>query len=235
MQLLQLLPYFEHSGLLPSHPCGYGAYHSPVTTLLSTESTLLSPLSASVVYSAVDKSLLTLFDVSSWLTMTFHSNTWRTVTPVDLEVPSSLTLVLLYMSDHSPKYLFHQIQHPLSATPLRPLRPSIWLDLFIYHVRTTMTKSTSFACIGPSLWNGLLWTLWRPSALCNLNLSLNLTLKPSFSLCIRKTSWEVLINDQAQYKYVKLSIFCLVFRGINFVLLLKICCCPCSIERFFLY
>ena len=56
---MQLLPYLEHSGLLPSHQSGFTAYHSTETALLS----LLSD-----IYSAVDRSqltLLALFDVSS--------------------------------------------------------------------------------------------------------------------------------------------------------------------------
>ena len=47
---LQLLPYLEHSGLLPSHQSGYRSYHSTETALLS----LLSD-----IYSAVDKSQVT--------------------------------------------------------------------------------------------------------------------------------------------------------------------------------
>ena len=48
---MQLLPYLEHSGLLPSHQSGFRAYHSTETALLS----LLS-----YIYSAVDRSQLTL-------------------------------------------------------------------------------------------------------------------------------------------------------------------------------
>ena len=63
---MQLLPYLEHSGLLPSHQSGYRAYHSTETALLS----LLSD-----IYSAVDRSqltLLALFDVSSAFDMVDH-------------------------------------------------------------------------------------------------------------------------------------------------------------------
>src|SRR5688572_15366432 len=42
-----------------------------------------------------------------------------------------------------------------SATSLCPLRSSDRLDLFVPRVATTMAQCRSFACIGPSLWNGL--------------------------------------------------------------------------------
>jgi len=63
---MQLLPYLEHSGLLPTHQSGFRAYHSTETALLS----LLSD-----IYSAVDRSqltLLALFDVSSAFDMVDH-------------------------------------------------------------------------------------------------------------------------------------------------------------------
>ena len=64
---MQLLPYLELSGLLPSHQPGYRAYHSTETALLS----LLS-----YIYSAVDRSQLTrlaLFDVSAAFDMVDHA------------------------------------------------------------------------------------------------------------------------------------------------------------------
>ena len=66
-----------------------------------------------------------------------------------------LILVLKSQMGLAPKYLCDQIHRPLSATSLRPLRSSDRLDLFVPRVRTAMAQSRSFACIGPSLWNGL--------------------------------------------------------------------------------
>ena len=66
-----------------------------------------------------------------------------------------LILMLKSQLGLAPKYLCHQILRPLSVTSLRPLRSSDRLDLFVPRVRTTMAQSRSFACIGPSLWNGL--------------------------------------------------------------------------------
>ena len=63
---IQILPYLELSGLLPSHQSGFRANHS-------TETALLSMLSD--IYSAIDKSqvsLLALFDVSSAFDMVDH-------------------------------------------------------------------------------------------------------------------------------------------------------------------
>jgi hypothetical protein len=66
-----------------------------------------------------------------------------------------LTLVIKSQMGLAPKYLCDQILRPPSATSLRPLRSSDRLDLFVPRVRTAMAQSRSFACIGPSLWNGL--------------------------------------------------------------------------------
>src|SRR5688572_1782759 len=66
-----------------------------------------------------------------------------------------LILVLMYHLDLAPKYLCDLMLRLLSATSLRPLRSSARLDLFVPRVRTAMAQSRSFACIGPSLWNGL--------------------------------------------------------------------------------
>ena len=66
-----------------------------------------------------------------------------------------LILVIKSQMGLAPKYLCDQIHRPLSATSLRPLRSSDRLDLFVPRVRTAMAQSRSFACIGPSLWNGL--------------------------------------------------------------------------------
>src|ERR1043165_7478661 len=66
-----------------------------------------------------------------------------------------LILVLKSYLGLAPKYLCDVILRPLSATSLRPLRSSDRLDLFVPRVRTVMAQSRSFACIGPSLWNGL--------------------------------------------------------------------------------
>src|SRR6218665_1729105 len=63
---LQLLPYLEQSGLLPSMQSGFRAHHSTETALLS----LLSD-----IYTAMDKShvtLLALFDASSAFDMVDH-------------------------------------------------------------------------------------------------------------------------------------------------------------------
>src|SRR6218665_3079435 len=63
---LQLLPYLENSGLLPTYQSGFRANHSAETALLS----LLSD-----IYSAIDKSqlsLLALFDVSTAFDMVDH-------------------------------------------------------------------------------------------------------------------------------------------------------------------
>src|SRR6218665_1386682 len=63
---LQLLPYLERSGLLPTYQSGFRANHSTETALLS----LLSD-----IYSAIDKSqlsLLALFDVSAAFDMVDH-------------------------------------------------------------------------------------------------------------------------------------------------------------------
>src|SRR5688572_20375197 len=55
---------------------------------------------------------------------------------------------------------------PLSATSLRPLRSSDRLDLYVPRVRTAMVQFRSFACIGPSLWNGLPPPVrYRPTAI----------------------------------------------------------------------
>ena len=63
---MQLLPYLERSGLLPSRQSGYRANHSTETALLA----LLSD-----IYSAIDKSqvsLLALFDISAAFDMVDH-------------------------------------------------------------------------------------------------------------------------------------------------------------------
>jgi hypothetical protein len=64
---IQILPYLESSGLLPSHQSGFRAFHS-------TETALLSMLAD--IYSAIDKAqvtLLALFDVSSAFDMVDHN------------------------------------------------------------------------------------------------------------------------------------------------------------------
>jgi hypothetical protein len=63
---IQILPYLESSGLLPSHQSGFRAFHS-------TETALLSMLAD--IYSAIDKAqvtLLALFDVSAAFDMVDH-------------------------------------------------------------------------------------------------------------------------------------------------------------------
>ena len=98
-----------------------------------------------------------------------------------------LILVLKSQLGLAPKYLCHKILRPISATSLRPLRSSDRLDLYVPRVRTTMAQSRSFACIGPSLWNGLSPSLRSiPSSLLS-SLPLSLTLKPSFSLGVPRT------------------------------------------------
>ena len=64
---IQILPYLESSGLLPSHQSGFRVFHS-------TETALLSMLAD--IYSAIDKaqvSLLALFDVSAAFDMVDHN------------------------------------------------------------------------------------------------------------------------------------------------------------------
>ena len=75
-----------------------------------------------------------------------------------LSVRIQFKVLILVLKSHlglAPKYLCDLMLRPLSATSLRPLRSSDRLDLFVPRVRTAMAQSRSFACIGPSLWNGL--------------------------------------------------------------------------------
>jgi len=75
----------------------------------------------------------------------------------------------------------------------------------------TFAQSRSFACIGPSLWNGLPPSL-HSTNLCDIvSLALSVTLKPSFSLGISRTGgtserlmlWEALYKGSNTIQYLK--------------------------------
>src|SRR6218665_2445976 len=95
MVSLQLLPYLEQSGLLPSMQSGFRAHHSTETAL---------PLLLSDIYTAMDKShvtLLALFDASSAFDMVDHEILLRRLETSFGLSGSPLNWFRLYLFDRS--------------------------------------------------------------------------------------------------------------------------------------
>jgi hypothetical protein len=83
----------------------------------------------------------------------------------------------------------------------RPIRSSDRLDLFVPHVRTAMAQSRSFACNGPSLWNGLPPSI-RSAILLVVSRHLSLVSKLAFSLGVARigSASEMLLLQEVLYK-----------------------------------